>query len=64
MIRLLVPDEEFISFIVNRIFATKKYEDVAILFYVFKNVPCKYLDVEKSESKVRRVLGQHSITPN
>ena len=59
-----MPDGEFISFIVNEIFAKKKYEDTNIPLCLFKNLPSYPLNDEKSESQVRIVLGRHSITTN
>ena len=64
MIILLLAIEGFIVYILNEFFAKKKYEDTNIPLSLFKNLPYKYLNDKKSESKVRRVLGQHSITPN
>ena len=63
MIILLLAVGGSIPYPLNEFFATKKNEIVAFLFYFFIDVQRKYPDVENSESKVRRVLGQPSIIP-
>ena len=64
MIILLLAIEGFIVYILNEFFAKKKYEDTNVPLCLFNDFPYKYLNDEKSESKVGRVLGHNSITPN